>query len=331
MRTGYAFLAALSLSLTRCASGTFLLEDQWIGSDFFRDWNWETSNDPTHGRVNYVSQAEAISKNLTYSVKNENGAKFIMRADDTSFVSPSARGRDSIRISSENAYDDAMFVLDLQHMPTGCATWPAFWTLSKAGPWPNGGEIDIIEGTSTLLNQATLHTTPGCTMPPDDQRPQAGSTANTNCDTSINFNAGCGVSFPKDVSSYGPAFNYKDGGHYVMLKSRNIGVQVWFWPRGSPRIPKDVLGGGSLTPDDVTWGRPAANFPMKQGSCDYDSHFNAHRMVFDLTFCGDWAGNAWFSSGCAGLGACDDFVNNNPSAFNEAYWEINSLRVYTPG
>jgi len=67
MRTGYAFLAALSLSLTRCASGTFLLEDQWIGSDFFRDWNWETSNDPTHGRVNYVGQAEAISKNLTYS------------------------------------------------------------------------------------------------------------------------------------------------------------------------------------------------------------------------------------------------------------------------
>jgi hypothetical protein len=167
MRTGYAFLAALSLSLTRCASGTFHLKDQWIGSDFFLGWNWETSNDPTHGRVNYVSQTEAISKNLTYSGTRfsaalllpfrpfdrplVNGNKFVMRADDTSFVSPSARGRDSIRISSENAYDDAIVVLDLEHMPTGCATWPAFWTLSKAGPWPNGGEIDIIEGTSTLL------------------------------------------------------------------------------------------------------------------------------------------------------------------------------------
>jgi hypothetical protein len=70
-----------------------------------------------------------------------------------------------------------------------------------------------------------------------------------------------------------------------MLKSRNLGVQVWFWPRDSPRTPEEVLGGESLTPDDVTWGRPAANFPMKQGHCDYDSHFNAHRMVFDLTFC----------------------------------------------
>jgi len=69
-----------------------------------------------------------------------------MRADDWSIVSPSARGRDSIRISSRKAYDEGIFVLDLAHMPAGCATWPAFWTLSQAGPWPNGGEIDIIEG-----------------------------------------------------------------------------------------------------------------------------------------------------------------------------------------
>jgi len=69
-----------------------------------------------------------------------------MRADNQLVVNPSARGRDSIRISSQNAYDEAIIVLDLSHMPAGCATWPAFWTLSQAGPWPNGGEIDIIEG-----------------------------------------------------------------------------------------------------------------------------------------------------------------------------------------
>jgi hypothetical protein len=69
-----------------------------------------------------------------------------MRADDWSIVGPSARGRDSIRISSQSAYDEAIFVLDLAHMPAGCATWPAFWSLSQQGPWPAGGEIDIIEG-----------------------------------------------------------------------------------------------------------------------------------------------------------------------------------------
>jgi hypothetical protein len=66
MRTGYAFLAALSLSLSQCASANFFLKDQWVGQDFFQGWNWETENDPTHGRVNYVSQAEAIANNLAY-------------------------------------------------------------------------------------------------------------------------------------------------------------------------------------------------------------------------------------------------------------------------
>ena len=69
-----------------------------------------------------------------------------MRADDRSVVSPSSRGRDSIRITSHNAYNESVIVLDLAHMPEGCSTWPAFWTISKDGPWPHGGEVDIIEG-----------------------------------------------------------------------------------------------------------------------------------------------------------------------------------------
>ena len=68
MRTssGYAFLAAL-LSLTSCAKANFYLQDEYIGEDFFhKDWKWETMDDPTHGRVNYVDKGEAQSKNLTY-------------------------------------------------------------------------------------------------------------------------------------------------------------------------------------------------------------------------------------------------------------------------
>jgi hypothetical protein len=69
-----------------------------------------------------------------------------MRPNDHDIVPPEARGRDSVRITSLKSYEDSVIVLDLEHMPEGCSTWPAFWTLSKAGPWPNGGEIDIIEG-----------------------------------------------------------------------------------------------------------------------------------------------------------------------------------------
>jgi hypothetical protein len=89
-----------------------------------------------------------------------------MRADDMKKVANTSRGRDSIRIHSLAAYDDALFVLDLTHMPEGCSTWPAWWTLSQAGPWPQGGEIDIIEGVNlNPANLASLHTTPNCTMP----------------------------------------------------------------------------------------------------------------------------------------------------------------------
>jgi hypothetical protein len=66
MRTGYAFLAALSLSLSQCASANFYLKDKWVGTDFFEGWTWETENDPTHGQVNYVDQADALLKNLSY-------------------------------------------------------------------------------------------------------------------------------------------------------------------------------------------------------------------------------------------------------------------------
>lgn len=74
-----------------------------------------------------------------------------MRADYENVVPPQARGRDSVRITSHNAYTDSVIIFDLQHMPEGCGTWPAFWTLSQSGPWPSGGELDIIEGTSKLV------------------------------------------------------------------------------------------------------------------------------------------------------------------------------------
>jgi len=113
-----------------------------------------------------------------------------MRADDWSVVDPSARGRDSVRITSKHTYDEAIMVLDLKHMPAGCATWPGFRTKTQAGPSPPGSVVDIVEGTSQHLscftfpdhsleyfhragvnlneeNQATLHTAPNCTIPSD--------------------------------------------------------------------------------------------------------------------------------------------------------------------
>lgn len=164
MRTGYAYpLLYAALVTLPTVSAHYSLKDKFIGNDFYGGFQWETFDDPTHGRVNYVDQGTAISKNLSQGafvsratlewLRNIDNCgvaatdtKFFMRADSTNVVPSWARGRDSVRISSWNAYGDSVVVLDVQHMPEGCATWPAFWTVSQQGPWPKGGEIDIVEG-----------------------------------------------------------------------------------------------------------------------------------------------------------------------------------------
>jgi len=210
-------------------------------------------------------------------------------------------------------------------MPEGCSTWPAFWTKSATSLWPAGGEIDIIEGFNlNTENRATLHTSPGCLMPPDSQRTQTGTTFTTDCSAAAD---GCSVDFT-GASTYGSAFNNEGGGFYVMSNTQASGIQIWYWPRLSQSIPYEIISGDSLTPND-DWGTPAANFPMVSGYCDYSEYFNAQQIIFDLTFCGDFAGLTWNQSSCASLSpTCSAYVDNNPSAFSTAFWAINKLSVY---
>lgn len=162
-------------------------------------------------------------------------------------------------------------------------------------------------------NQATLHTSSNCQMPSDSLRqPQTGcvhrflyltekknrnskiicvrTTASTNCDASVNYNSGCGVTFDDpepSSSSYGDSFNKYGGGWYVMYRGSDS-VKVWFYPRDDEGVPEVIRQPGQcgepILPDS-TWGDPDANFPFSSQDCDYDQHFNAHQMVFDLTLC----------------------------------------------
>jgi len=318
-------LLTLALSLSHVASSTstcYKRELSIVGSDFFEQFDWDTEDDPTHGRVNYLSLQESKAKNLTYATED----KFFMFPDSKNVVATGARGRDSNRISSKQAFDESVVIIDLQHMPYGCATWPAFWSLSQKGPWPSGGEIDIIEGVNEATeNMISLHTLPNCTMP--QTRLQTGTTVSTNCDVAYNYNQGCGTQVPQPIS-YGKGFNSIGGGFYAVARSKESGIKVWFWPRFS-FVPLDVQWNEDTVNPDL-WGPPTAYFPTGD-NCGYVQHFNAHMLVFDLTFCGDWAGSpsVWGASGCSSM-TCSDFVDKNPQAFADAYWEVNSLRVYTP-
>lgn len=187
------------------------------------------------------------------------------------------------------------------------------------GPsWPTDGEIDIIEYVNkNQQTQSTLHVNGTCPV----QNSGSGSIQNTDCDANVNGNAGCGV-VNQDPASFGDGFNNNGGGVYA-TQWMSDSITVWFFPRSS--VPDDITDG---SPDPNKWNgtRPVASF---SGSCDLDSKFKDLQLVFDITFCGDWAGDDF--STCGAGSSCQDYVANNPSAFADVYWSVNSLKVYNAG
>ncbi|KAI9730483.1 MAG: hypothetical protein M1818_008178 [Claussenomyces sp. TS43310] len=300
-----------------CAAGiataAYTVEDTYNNINFFDTFSFFSGSDPTSGFVDYVTATVANSSALAGFSKDQ-----IYLGVDHTTANPTG-GRASTRVSSNKAYTHGLFIADIAHMPGGiCGVWPAFWTF---GPnWPSSGEIDIIEGVNAQSTDSiTLHTSSGCTM--SNAGSASGSTMpQGDCNTG-NGNTGCSQS-TSTTNAYGNEFNAIGGGVYAMDWTSDS-IAVYFFPRTS--IPADITAG---TPAPQNWGAPVAKFAGS--SCDIDAHFMNHNIVFDTTFCGDWAGNAWASSTCASLAnTCDEYVGANPAAFVEAYWLINSVKVYS--
>ncbi|KAI0036128.1 endo-beta-glucanase [Vararia minispora EC-137] len=317
MRSMLSTLFPLTLAGSTLGA-TYNIAKSTEGNAFFTDFNVIAEADPTHGLVNYVNLATAQSQGLLRVVNGN----FQLRPDSTTVLTNGA-GRNSVRMESAAQYDNHVVVFNVNHMPAACGTWPALW---EYGPnWPANGEVDIVEGVNGVgPNSMTLHTSPGCSIPASGLA-MTGTVkpGDTNCDTSVNGNSGCSVASGFS-NAYGAAFNANGGGWYAMERTPSF-IKVWFWPRGASNLPSDVNSGAN-TINTSNWGEPDALFPNT--NCNIDSHFGPNNIVINLTFCGDWAGQAsvYASSGCPST--CNDFVSNNPSAFANAYFEIPWVKVY---
>ena len=323
-------LSVLTLSrLFSLSTAAYTIKDDYSPTNFFSMFDFFTDADPTDGYVDYISQSAAQSASLISTANNQ----VYMGVDSTSVAS--GRGRQSVRLTSKAVYNHALIVLDLEHMPGSiCGVWPAFWTV---GPnWPTSGEIDIIEGVNTQMQNAmTLHTGPGCTVGgttgglggtvSNAAASFSGSLATSNCDINAAgqaANAGCSIS-DSAQSSYGSGLNSVQGGVYA-TEWLSTGISIWYFPRS--QIPSDIASG---SPNPSNWGTPTAFFGGS--GCDIDDSIKNQQIVFDTTFCGQWAGAVWSSDATCSQKAstCQAYVQNNPSAFQQAYWTINSLKVYT--
>ncbi|KAG8818539.1 hypothetical protein FRC17_010797 [Serendipita sp. 399] len=285
------------------------------GANFFDEWDFFTSNDPTNGLVNYVDRDTAIRNGLVYVTEE---GKANMHVDNRTVLTVQevlsrSKLRPSVRISTKAKYNHGLYILDVAKAPYGCGTWPAYWSTNSN--WPNDGEIDIIENVhSSVSNQVSWHATEGCVLTtPGNYTGTAGS---TNCDARVNSNTGCGIVDPS-IASFGAAFNEKGGGVYAM-KWDNDSIDVWFFYRVA--VPDDILQG---LPDPSKWPQPSAS--LSGHGCPIDKYFRDHVLIFDTTLCGDWAGTSYSTAGCPGT--CEAQVAD-PASFANATWSINSIKIY---
>eukprot|EP00750_Incisomonas_marina_P017962 INCI2662.1.p1 GENE.INCI2662.1~~INCI2662.1.p1 ORF type:complete len:271 (+),score=38.31 INCI2662.1:183-995(+) len=226
---------------------------------FLSFFNFFTDADPTHGFVDFVDASDAQASGLLELDFNGQG-QILMSADRQNDTSS---GRRSIRVQSNPTFTGGISVIDLEHMPSGCGTWPAFWSVGPS--WPSAGEIDIIEGVNRqVADQTTLHTSEGCDQSGVDPASFTGSwgkakDGSNGTDCWVNSpsewtNAGCGIS-DDDQTSYGVPFNDHNGGIVATVWDED-GVRSWNWARGSE--PADIHGRSDLDPD--SWGLPYARF-----------------------------------------------------------------------
>lgn len=301
-------------------SQTYQLAESWQGESFINDWNFFDGADPTNGYVTYVNQSFAKQSGL---VKVTESGSFYMGVDYESTLNPNGAGRESVRIESKNYYTEGLYVIDIEHMPGSiCGTWPAFWSVGKN--WPNDGEIDIIEGVNLQkANKIVLHTSGSCDV--SGSNDMTGTLSSSECGEASGT-VGCVVKGTNGSS--GDPFNESGGGVYAMEWTDTF-IKIWFFPRS--QIPASLASGN---PDTSSFGTPMAHL---QGSCDFAERFKAQKLIIDTTFCGDWAGNVFAESTCpmsdpsSPMQSCVNYVAQNPAAFKEAYWEINSIKIYQYG
>ena len=299
----------LVVALAATAQAAYNIRDSFDKTNFFDGFEFFSGPDPTQGFVKYQTAAQANSGSLAGFA---NDAVYL--GVDSTVANP-AGGRASTRVNSKNKYTKGLFVADIAHMPSStCGVWAAFWTFGDG--WPNNGEIDIIEGVNR--NQSTtytLHTSQGCSFEPQGD-----------CNAPGDGTKGCSAETPQ-TQLYGDAFNKIGGGVYA-TEWTSKAIKIWFFPRNAV-MPADI---SSENPDPSTWGKPSATFASGSG-CNIDDHFREHQIVFNTALCGQWAGKVFESdSQCAAQGAtCEEFVAANPEAFKEAFWLINSVKIYQEG
>lgn len=68
--------------------------------------------------------------------------------------------------------------------------------------------------------------------------------------------------------------------------------------------------------------------------CDFKERFKDMRIIFDTTFCGEWAGKEWEQGVCkakTGVQTCEEYVLQHLEVYRESWWEVRGLKWFQKG
>jgi len=336
-----AGLRQLSLSLLLAmglARGLpeYQLAKAYVGPDFFNDddWEWWNGPDPTNGAVRYVDKDTASSAGMINATQGR-----VYVGPDLENVR-AGEGIPSVRIQSKKLFNSGLFVVSVEHQPTGCGVWPAFWMDGTDGshPWPTRGEADLIEGAHGQTRVfTTLHTDASCDQSSVKSGEDFSGSWNpgkfgnpaSNCSIHAvdqSKNQGCSQEGPADTM--GAGFNLKGGGTFAFEWDPVAGYfRAFAWDMGEE--PEDLKSG---QPRPSTWGLPYSMFRLTDSTCPA-SYFQSLRMILNTDFCGDWGEvpEDSFHTACPHVPTsmtCPEYVSLHAKNLTEAYWMLKRLDVY---
>mmetsp|Transcript_4913 Transcript_4913/g.14894 ORF Transcript_4913/g.14894 Transcript_4913/m.14894 type:complete len:431 (+) Transcript_4913:310-1602(+) len=312
------------------SAASYALAHDFFGGDGFfdeRQWLFFTAPDPTGGPTQYLSRADALGGGLIE--QGEGWAVLRAGPRETRPEFPEHPRRQSVRIHSRRAWQHMLIAVSYSHVPHGCGVWPALWLYcdgaevahardaDRCGPWPENGEIDLLEFSNEFFSKTSLHlgAHAQCKLDPVAVR-GCGPFLDKNgmhydCATDYFRGKGSLLSF-LDGPKYGCAPNRRDTWPTPQQLNSAPGTFVFEWTPDAMKVwnfvaanvPRDLADGA---PKPATWdaSKMWSFYPLAGDGCPGKRNLRPLNLVINIAFCGDWAGGDWaraFDDGWAGRG-----------------------------
>lgn len=327
-------LLSSSVGLAAPANTTVSLVSLLTAQDVANNFEFQNYEDGISSSV-YVDQKTATEKKLFEVV------------DDVAYIKSGgfslkngwfAKARPaSVRLKSHANWrmgSGTLFVLDVNHIPSGCGVFSSWWF---TGPelWPTNGEVDSLEYVNNYTKTtSSLHY--GSAKDQSNYNPREDAT--------------------DKPSTVGKPVNDIGGGIYVLSWGTST-LTTYFFPRktspevlgGEEKLPAAIsslmAGGSKASVDSLSVGPDWSGFKVTSFPREHwqDWYFQNLQMIFVGQLCG-WAGAEWSQSKygyelpgtptCArstGYSTCEEYVVSPAGLSNlmvDSVWAVNQIRVY---